>query len=967
MAAAGRRQDGRVAALIAMRWVSLAVVLVVVSLAGHAQEPVFRAGVDLVTVDTIVVDKDGRPVTGLTADDFVLTVDGKPRSIDAFELVAVRTAETAADRRLPDVSSNDVAEPARVILVVVDRNNMRLGDGRAALDGLKGMVDNLSPRDRLGLITMPGGGPVIPPTGDHQAVLDAIGQIRGMELQQVDPLLTMTISEAIRIDRRVPGAVGPVVERNCIGGGTVRPSEFDESIAMNPVAQCQIRVTNEAQRLVRDTRARNSDALAALDTLLESLRDYDARKTIVYVSNGLVFDTQIQGQLRDAGAKVAAAGATFYAIQIYTPPMDATTPGSAPDWDEDRRVRAEGLDYLAGVSGGALFRPASGLGTVAARIARETSARYALGFQILAGERDGKRHDIKVALRRERGVTVRHRTEFTAEPRLRRLGRTPETLAAALSAPVMLPAVPMRVATTLVPDGSAQPKVLMAAAVGASALTGRYARTRLAYEVLDADGRRYGTTEEVDAVTPLYTVAMRLKPGRYRVKVAAKDAEGRLGSVEHPFEVTPTPAEGLHVGGAMLFRDGPDDNPVLLVDVPEAERAVGVHVFLHAAQPAAMDGVTANLDVTHVDEGISRFNGPMGITCDKVGTGCELDTSLPAARWPAGRYRAEVAVLKNGTAIRRVTRAFEVVPVMRAEGDAPATTPTTTSAPAPRSAVLDGILSKATAYAERYATRAVSTVSEERYVQAIVDSPIVDRSVALAWRENADESRKKTPGVALRRQIAADMLMVKSNAGYLVPYRDVAAVDGRPVKDRDTRAMQLFTSGGAPSTATLRRITEESARYNLGNVRRTVNIPTMALLVLDPRHIGRFEFEMAGTETVDTVETSVVRFREKRGPTLIHTGRGDDVFSFGRLWVAADGSVRQSAFQIEERESGVRIRLEVTYRDVPSLGLLLPAEMRETYTNVPGDRLRSIEGRATYQNFRVFRVTTSEGPSGELR
>ena len=162
-----------------MRLAALAVALVVVSLVGHAQEPVFRAGVDLVTVDAIVVDKDGRPVTGLTADDFILTVDGKPRGIDAFELVAVRAAETAADRRLPDVSSNDVAEPARVVLLVIDRNNMRLGDGRAALEGLKGLIDNLAPRDRLGLVTLPGGGPVIPPTGDHQAVIDAIGRIRG--------------------------------------------------------------------------------------------------------------------------------------------------------------------------------------------------------------------------------------------------------------------------------------------------------------------------------------------------------------------------------------------------------------------------------------------------------------------------------------------------------------------------------------------------------------------------------------------------------------------------------------------------------------------------------------------------------------------------------------------------------------------------------------------------------------------
>ena len=51
---------------------------------------------------------------------------------------------------------------------------MRLGDGRAPLDGLKGLVENLSPRDRLGLVTLPGGGPMIQPTSDHGAVLEAL-------------------------------------------------------------------------------------------------------------------------------------------------------------------------------------------------------------------------------------------------------------------------------------------------------------------------------------------------------------------------------------------------------------------------------------------------------------------------------------------------------------------------------------------------------------------------------------------------------------------------------------------------------------------------------------------------------------------------------------------------------------------------------------------------------------------------
>jgi hypothetical protein len=565
-----------------------------------------------------------------------------------------------------------------------------------------------------------------------------------------------------------------------------------------------------------------------------------------------------------------------------------------------------------------------------------------------------------VALRRERGVTLRHRTEFVADTRARRLGRTPETLGAALSAPVMLQAVPIRVATTVVPDGSTQPKVLLAAAVGANALTTRYTRTRIAYEVTDVDGRRYGDTEEVDAVSPLYTVAMRLRPGRYRVKVAAKDADGRLGSVEHPFEVTAAPADGLHVGGALLFREAGDAAaPILLVDAPAGERAIGLHVFVHAGQAAAMDGIAANVDVTHLDEQVSRFNGPMAISCDAAGTGCELDASLPTARWPAGRYHAEVSLLKAGAPVARAVRTFDIVGVPAA-ADAPVSV-TTANTAAPRPAALDALLSRATTYVESYGTRAVSTVAEERYVQAIVDSPLIDRAEALTWRERQEEARRRTPGVAARRQIAADLLMVKSDAGWLVPYRDVAAVDGRPVKDRDARAMQLFTSGGAPSPATLRQITEEGARYNLGTLRRTVNVPTMALFVLHPRHIGRFEFELAGAEPIDGTATTVVRFREKRGPTLILTGRRDNLFSTGRLWIAADGSVRQTAFHVEDGQSGIRTRVEATYREVPSLGLLLPAEMRESYSNIPGDRLRSIEGRATYQNFRAFRVSTSEG------
>ena len=40
------------------------------------QQPVFRGRVDLVAVDVHVVDRSGRPVTGLRPEDFRITVDG---------------------------------------------------------------------------------------------------------------------------------------------------------------------------------------------------------------------------------------------------------------------------------------------------------------------------------------------------------------------------------------------------------------------------------------------------------------------------------------------------------------------------------------------------------------------------------------------------------------------------------------------------------------------------------------------------------------------------------------------------------------------------------------------------------------------------------------------------------------------------------------------------------------------------
>ena len=55
-----------------------------------AQQPEFPSAVEVVRVDAVVLDRDGRPVEGLRASDFELLENGRPQAITSFEAVVGR-------------------------------------------------------------------------------------------------------------------------------------------------------------------------------------------------------------------------------------------------------------------------------------------------------------------------------------------------------------------------------------------------------------------------------------------------------------------------------------------------------------------------------------------------------------------------------------------------------------------------------------------------------------------------------------------------------------------------------------------------------------------------------------------------------------------------------------------------------------------------------------------------------------
>jgi len=61
-----------------------ACLIVATTFALHAQQPTFRTAVDLVHFGVSVLDKQGKPVAGLTADDFEVVENGKPQALKYF-------------------------------------------------------------------------------------------------------------------------------------------------------------------------------------------------------------------------------------------------------------------------------------------------------------------------------------------------------------------------------------------------------------------------------------------------------------------------------------------------------------------------------------------------------------------------------------------------------------------------------------------------------------------------------------------------------------------------------------------------------------------------------------------------------------------------------------------------------------------------------------------------------------------
>jgi hypothetical protein len=254
---------------------------------------------------------------------------------------------------------------------------------------------------------------------------------------------------------------------------------------------------------------------------------------------------------------------------------------------------------------------------------------------------------------------------------------------------------------------------------------------------------------------------------------------------------------------------------------------------------------------------------------------------------------------------------------------------------------LKDVLSRLDTYLDAYEPELTALIAEERYEQ---------------WIEPG-----KDAAATSRRTLTSDFgfLRLPGRPEWL-GLRDTFAVDGEPIPDRQGRLERLLSDRSSDVATLARRIVDENARYNLGAVARTINVPMLALDVLGRRNRDRFSFRKRGENQLEGRTAWIVEFSERDRPTLVKTPHGGSRPARGTAWIdPSDGAILRTEVQFDDGGGdSPAADISVLYRREHALDLLVPHEMTEVYRMETGENAGTeIHAVARYTNFRRFRTS----------
>ncbi len=377
------------------------------SLGGQQRElPGFKSGVDLVTIDLTVLTRGGEPIVDLGPSDVTVLVDGRPRPVVSLRLIRFESGQSVLRPEPPPEVKAILpvvpAEESRVIVLVVDREQIPQGEGGQMLAAAAKFIDGLAPSDRAAVWDIPATSTRLQFTADRGALERRIRTMPGTETPPYYGPWMIANEEAIQIQERVPNAFKDVVERECYKQPPTCPQE----------------VQSQANQRALDIRRRTRATMIDIESLVDAVAPLEGPKHLVWITAGPPIIREYQADLRRIIDKAAAARVIVHALQVWVAPYQARTDSMrATPVQTDHTLS---LSYsIAAATGGLSITALSGE-VAFEQFAKNVSATYLLAIETAPADRDGKMHaiDVKVA-NRGFGVTVRARKSFKIDLRPR--------------------------------------------------------------------------------------------------------------------------------------------------------------------------------------------------------------------------------------------------------------------------------------------------------------------------------------------------------------------------------------------------------------------------------------------------------------------------------------------------------------------------------------------------------------------
>ena len=675
-------------------------------------DDVVRVYTELVQTDVMVFDKQGRFVNNLTRDNFELRIDGKPRPIEAFEMITAGSNEESQLAAARGASTINLKRPApldrgRIVFFYIDDFHMDLPGMQAARKVISAFIEK-----QMG-------------QNDQVAIASATGQIGFLQQLTNDRMVLHKALERLSVrnysakDSDHP----PMREYDAILIGQGDRSTFDyfvtETLRQNPGMSrdtAQSIVHGRATAIESQAGYFNTNTLAGLESLVKSAQPLPGRKVVFLLSGGFFIENQradTRTRLRSITNAAAKSGVVIYSMDtrgLIATLQDASYEGAfdvngqlARATHGEISASQDGLNALAVDTGGKALFNTNDLVQGLAPAIKETSTYYLLAWKPDAEAQKQKRFrqlEVKLVNRPDLSVRVR-KGFFDIDPpsttaSAEKDKKTVEEAAATKMAPAKLrqtigAAYPQRdlpilmsvdyydvpekgptISTAIQLPGEflsfgEQPNGKIQATID---LTGVYFDEKgnpkasfLERIVTTAPSAEAAQTYHTDIT---YTYPATLPPGLYQVRAAARDDKsGRAGSVHSWIEIPDLSKKQLSMSSILLgertqaqvtnVSDAGQVNPVSLSASHRFKRASTLRflIFAYNTTLAPADhkpDIAVQVQVIRDDQPVLT-TALRKITTDGVADLARIPyaAEIPLSDLQPGRYLLQISVIDRVT------------------------------------------------------------------------------------------------------------------------------------------------------------------------------------------------------------------------------------------------------------------------------------------------------------------------------